>query len=146
MNALFGIPMNTIMLVLIGALAVCLASVGYVVLRNRIMFFIGLRNIPRRVAQTTLIVVGLMLSTLIISAAFTTGDTVDYSITNQTVTLLGHVDEVVLRRSQGSAIGSDAAIPQAMVEELEARLADDPNIDGVLPVLFEAVPVINHSS
>ncbi len=150
MNALFGIPMNTIMLVLIGALAVCLASVGYVVLRNRIMFFIGLRNIPRRVAQTTLIVVGLMLSTLIISAAFTTGDTVDYSITNQTVTLLGHVDEVVQFRSQqdgdGSSVGSDATIPQGMADRLRTRLADDPNIDGVLPVVFEPVPVVNPES
>src|SRR3990172_5067328 len=99
MNALFGIPMKTVMLVLIGALAVCLASVGYVVLRIRIMFFIGLRNIPRRMAQTTLIVVGLMLSSLIISAAFTTGDTVDASITNQIFTLSGHVDEVVQFRS-----------------------------------------------
>jgi len=147
MNALFGVPMNTIMLVLIGALAVCLASVGYVVLRNRIMFFIGLRNIPRRVAQTTLIVVGLMLSTLIISAAFTTGDTVDYSITNQTVTLLGHVDEVVQFRSQqdgdGTSVGSDATIPQEMADQLRTRLADDPNIDGVLPVVFEPVPVVN---
>ncbi|MDO8612536.1 MAG: ABC transporter permease, partial [Dehalococcoidia bacterium] len=147
MNALFGIPMNTIMLVLIGMLAVCLASVGYVVLRNRIMFFIGLRNIPRRVAQTTLIVVGLMLSTLIISAAFTTGDTVDYSITNQTVTLLGHVDEVVQFRSQqdgdGASVGSDATIPQEMADQLRMRLADDPNIDGVLPVVFEPVPVVN---
>jgi putative ABC transport system permease protein len=147
MNALFGIPMNTIMLVLIGMLAVCLASVGYVVLRNRIMFFIGLRNIPRRVAQTTLIVVGLMLSTLIISAAFTTGDTVDYSITNQTVTLLGHVDEVVQFRSQqdgdGASVGSDATIPQGMADQLRELLADDPNIDGVLPVVFEPVPVVN---
>ena len=147
MNALFGIPMNTVMLVLVGLLAVCLASVGYVVLRNRIMFFIGLRNIPRRVAQTTLIVVGLMLSTLIISAAFTTGDTVDYSITNQTVTLLGHVDEAVQFRSQkdggGTSVGSDATIPQETADQLRTRLAADPNIDGVLPVVFEPVPVVN---
>src|SRR3970040_1553663 len=100
MDALFGIPMNTVMLALVGALGVCLASVGYVVVRNRIMFFIGLRNIPRRMAQTTLIVIGLMLSTLIISAAFTTGDTVDYSITNQAFRLLGHIDETVQAESQ----------------------------------------------
>src|SRR3990170_443591 len=147
MNALFGIPMNTVMLVLIGALAVCLASVGYVVVRNRIMFFIGLRNIPRRMAQTTLIVIGLMLSTLIISAAFTTGDTVDYSITNQTVTLLGHVDEAIQFRSQkaggGPSVGSDATIPQETADQLRTRLVADPNIDGALPVVFEPVPVVN---
>ena len=34
-------------------------------------------------AQTTLIVVGLMLSTLIISAALGTGDTLDYSTTSE---------------------------------------------------------------
>ena len=47
------------------------------------MFKLGVRNIPRRRAQTTLIVLGLMLSTVIISAAFTTGDTVDRSVTCQ---------------------------------------------------------------
>ena len=47
------------------------------------MFLIGVRNIPRRRAQTVLIIIGLMLSTLIITAAFSIGDTVNYSITNQ---------------------------------------------------------------
>ena len=42
---------------------------------------------------TTLIVLGLMLSTLIISAAFATGDTVDRSLTAQGYSMLGHVDE-----------------------------------------------------
>lgn len=102
MDELFGLSMNTIMLVLLAVLGVALVSIGYVVVRNRIMFLIGLRNIPRRIAQTVLIVVGLMLSTLIISAAFTTGDTVDTSITNQTLNILGHVDEIVLPRSQGA--------------------------------------------
>ena len=55
----------------------------------------GVRNIPRRRAQTTLIVIGLMLSTVIISAAFTTGDTVDRSITSEVYELLGSLDEVV---------------------------------------------------
>src|SRR3989442_1126861 len=92
MSSLFGVSMNAIMIVLVGLLAVALASVGYAAVRNRIFFMMGLRNIPRRGAQTTLIVVGLMLSTLIISAAFTTGDTVDHSISNQAFTLLGHID------------------------------------------------------
>ena len=53
------------------------------------MFRMGLRNIPRRGAQTALVVVGLMLSTLIITAAFTTGDTIDYSIAETTYDLYG---------------------------------------------------------
>ena len=55
----------------------------------------GVRNIPRRTAQTVLIVIGLMLSTLIISAAFAPATRVDHSITKQAYTLLGHVDETV---------------------------------------------------
>src|SRR3970040_1370728 len=142
MDALFGIPMNTVMLALVGALGVCLASVGYVVVRNRIMFFIGIRNIPRRMAQTVLIVVGLMLSTLIISAAFTTGDTVDASISGQTFKLMGHLDEVLLRRAPGGSparMAASAAIPPADVAAVEEALADDQNVDGVLPVIFQPV-------
>ncbi len=146
MENLFGIPMNSIMLVLLALLGLSLAVVGYVVLRNRVMFLIGLRNIPRRMSQTVLIVIGLMLSTLIISAAFTTGDTINHSITNQTFTQLGHVDEIVLLRSQsggGGAANPNGSFPETLAEEFEAALVDDPNIDGVLPILFEVVPVIN---
>src|SRR3972149_2296264 len=75
MNELFGVSMNLIMYVLLALLGVSLASIVLVALRNRIMFNLGVRNIPRRKAQTTLIVVGLMLSPVIISAAFATGDT-----------------------------------------------------------------------
>src|SRR5438309_8729954 len=105
MHALFGIPMNTIMIVLLSLLGVCLASIAYVVIRNRIIFLIGVRNIPRRVPQTVLIVIGLMLSTLIIAAAFATGDTVDYSISNKAYDILGHVDETI----QPGTLNDDAS-------------------------------------
>ena len=147
MDELFGISMNYIMLGLLGLLGISLASVGYVVLRNRIMFLMGLRNMPRRLAQTVLIVIGLMLSTLIISAAFTTGDTVDFSLTNETYTLLGHTDEVVQRRGETDEAPNErhSTIPQEVNDTLRAALeaAADPNIDGYLPLLFQQVPVLN---
>ena len=77
--------------------------VGHGVVRSRVMFMMGLRNIPRRMGQTVLIVIGLMLSTLIISAAFTTGDTVDHSLTSQSYELLGHVDVVIYRAGEDDA-------------------------------------------
>jgi len=147
---LFGLSMNYIMLGLLAALGVSLATVGYVALRSRIMFLMGLRNMPRRLAQTVLIVVGLMLSTLIISAAFTTGDTVDYSLTNSTYTLLGHADEVVQRRGETDEAPNqrNSTIPQEVNDQLRAALAaaDDPNIDGFLPLLFQQVPILNPES
>ncbi len=157
MDSLFGIPMDTIMLVLVVALGLCLASIAYVFLRNRIIFMMGLRNMPRRVAQSVLIVVGLMLSTLIISAAFTTGDTVDYSISNEAYKLMGHVDEAVqpgADRAEGglggahgpSSTGRD--IPGEDYQSLLAALKDAsvPNVDGYMGMLYEEVPVINEQA
>src|SRR3990172_6412965 len=152
MDALFGIPMNAIMVVLVVLLGISLATVAYVALRNRIVFTMGLRNIPRRVAQTVLIVVGLMLSTLIISAAFTTGDTVDYSISKQAYQILGHVDETIQPGSledDASSVGdSGLDVPADQYSRFQQALARSGNedIDGSMGVLFEPAPVLNPSS
>jgi putative ABC transport system permease protein len=148
-DELFGLSMTTIMIALLVALGVSLSVVGYVILRARLMFLMGLRNIPRRPAQTIIIIVGLMLSTLIISAAFTTGDTVDYSITNRSYELLGHADVVILRDGEeGAPVEITSTIPQDVNDDLRAAIKDlnDPNIDGYLPMLFEPVPVLNPES
>ena len=95
MSEFFGIPMNAALAIMLALLAVVVGSVLWVRWRQRILFDIGLRNIPRRRAQSALIVVGLMLSTVIFAAALSTGDTVTYSITNDAYEKLGHVDEIV---------------------------------------------------
>jgi len=89
MNEIFGISMTSIMIVLLSLLALCLLTVAWVAWRRPVIFKLGIRNIPRRKAQTILIVVGLMLSTMIISAALGVGDTVDYSITDEVYSALG---------------------------------------------------------
>ena len=61
MNEFFGISMTYIMIGLLVILAIALASIGWVLVRNRIMFLVGVRNIPRRRAQTTLIIIGLVI-------------------------------------------------------------------------------------
>jgi putative ABC transport system permease protein len=150
MNSLFGIPMNSIMVVLLVLLGISLGTVAIVALRSRVMFLVGLRNIPRRRAQTILIIIGLMLSTLIISAAFTTGDTVDYSIRNTVYDALGHVDEIIQFESAegghgggGAAGAANVPIQSSKLLELEAVLADDPDIDGMTGPLVETVPAVN---
>ena len=144
MDELFGLSMDYIMIGLLVGLAISLSTVAYVVLRNRIMFKMGVRNIPRRMAQTVLIVIGLMLSTLIISAALTTGDTVDRSMTNWVYKLAGHLDEIVEFDVEKTGDGTaEPFVPESTVAELEAALGNDPDIDGIAPALFEPVPVIN---
>src|SRR5512136_3478723 len=96
MNEIFGVSLTTIaivMLVLFGIVAIVVVTLA---LRNRIMFKLGVRNIPKRSAQTALIVFGLMLSTVLITAAFSTGDTVVYTIRSVAADALGNTDEVVM--------------------------------------------------
>jgi putative ABC transport system permease protein len=150
MNELFGISMNTIMVALLIALAVVAATVGWVVLRNRVMFLIGIRNIPRRRAQTVLIVIGLMLSTLIVSAAFSIGDTVNYSITNQAYGQLHSIDEVVQAQTDEGEGQFDAAtlntavpIPQTQADRFVQEFRTSPRVDGAVGVLQTTVPVSN---
>lgn len=154
MSSLFGIPMNTIMVVLLVLLGISLGTVVLVAWRNRVMFVIGVRNIPRRIAQTVLIIVGLMLSTTIISAAFTTGDTVDHSITKMVYDTAGHVDETVQvgqsLTGEGESGGGGAnvvvrreAVPQSLAADLERRFQGDSEISGFLPVISEPVAVSN---
>ena len=72
MDELFGLSMNGIMVVLLAILLEAIAVVAVLAWRNRIMVKLGLRNIPRRPGQTVLIIIGVMLSTVIISAAVIT--------------------------------------------------------------------------
>ena len=151
MNEMFGISMNTIMFVLLGFLLIALLSVLLIFLRNRIIFMLGLRNIPRRRSQTVLIIIGLMLSTVIITAAFTTGDTVDYSVTKQAYDLLGHADIILDGEVAGAANSGGTnsnEIPgddyQKFLDEMDA--ADIPNVDGYAGMLIEFVPVINQTT
>jgi putative ABC transport system permease protein len=151
MDELFGVSMDLIMYGLVGLLAVSLLSVVYVFLANRVMFRLGVRNIPRRRAQTTLIVLGLMLSTVIISAAFTTGDTVDRSITSDVYSVLGSLDETLQLRFENEddfenetlALIQERTFSASVVEPVVDALAANPNLDYVIPAFARVAVAVN---
>ncbi len=64
-------------------------------LRKPVLAKLGIRNIPRRPAQSILIVLGLTLSTIIIASSLSTGDTLSYSVQRHAVEAYGQVDEVI---------------------------------------------------
>ncbi|HEX8598562.1 MAG TPA: FtsX-like permease family protein [Chloroflexia bacterium] len=132
MENIFGIQMGTLALVLALLLAVLMTPVVFTVLFKRVMFRIGIRNIPRRRAQTLLIVLGLMLSTLIMSSAFGFGDSFYYSIKKGVYDQLGPVDETLDIKS---ATGAVAQVPfsEATYAQVAARLAGNSAIDGYVP-------------
>lgn len=148
MEKLFGIPMQSIMIVLLVMLALCLLSVAFIAWRRPVIFKLGIRNIPRRKAQTTLIVVGLMLATLIISAALGTGDTLNHSVKAEVLDTLGPVDELVVYNNnpeEDANVGQAfiTTIPEESVQSIQAVADSNDNIDGVAGVLFTQAPFIN---
>src|SRR5919108_2102023 len=95
MDTLFGIPTNQLTLVLLVVFATGALILAFLATRDRTSLRMAVRNIPRRRAQSALIVTGLMLATVIFSAAFTTGDTLTESLRTQALDGIGRVDVVV---------------------------------------------------
>ena len=144
MEKLFGVPMPVLMFVLGGVFTATLLVVVAMALRNTVMLKLGIRPISRRPGMTALIIIGVMLSTIIISAAFGTADTLTYSIRDIAIYGLRDIDEVVIPARTGE--GDDfrqAFIPVERFEELRADLAGDDRIDGLMPQLSQAVPATN---
>ena len=146
MNEIFGVPMNSIMAVLLVMLGICLLVVLWIAWRRTLLFKMGLRNVPRRPAQTVLVIIGLMLSTLIIAAAFGTGDTIDNSVTSLTYKTLGPVDELVLysNSEDGEATlngGENQTIPADTVQRIDQLFEGTGLIHATMPMLWEEVPV-----
>jgi putative ABC transport system permease protein len=129
-------------------------------MRNRILLKLALRNIPRRPAQTVLIVIGLMLSTTIISASLAIGDTVTGSIRSVVLDALGNTDIRLRTPIAGgdaeSAVFADDAdgtaffVDRYLDPETFSRVIDivdaDDRIDGVMPQIREVLPVLDSRS
>ncbi len=145
MNTIFGLSTTSIMITLLVLFGMVALVVLVVLLRNPVVFKLGVRNVPRRPAQTILIVVGLMLSTLIIAAAFTTGDTLSSSIRGQVLDIAGQQDERVVlgAASNDTSAQTGPKLPQSLIGDLETKLSGNTDIDGLLPILTEAVPAID---
>lgn len=147
MDNIFGLSMTTILITVLVIMVLCLLTTALIALRNRVIFKMAVRNIPRRKAQTILIMVGLMLSTLIIAASLTTGDTLDYSIKHSTYAGLGQTDETISfvgdTDNEGEISVNNVPIPVSVVDHLEEQLSDDSEIDGFMPLLTIGVPAVN---
>ena len=145
MEELFGVPMDTIMVVLLAMFLPVLAGIGVMAWRNRVMLKLGLRNIPRRKSQTALIIFGIMISTLIMAAAFGTGDSITYSIRKNAIGALGTIDEIIVsaRADESDTIGSFNYFSLDRYEQLKVELSDFDMVDGLAPGIGEFAPTVN---
>lgn len=141
MEKLFGIEMNVLAGILAGGTILVLLIVLFLAMRNRVLLKLALRNIPRRKAQTVLIVVGLMLSTTIIMSALAIGDSVSSSIRSVVLDAVGESD-IRLESPVASRFGDDY-LDASVVDRVRAELDGDSRVDGLLPVIRENLPVLH---
>lgn len=144
MREFFGLDMTAVATVLATLLIVALAFVFVLGLRNRILVKLALRNIPRRPAQTVLIVVGLMLSTTIIAASLAIGDTVSGSIRGIVLDALGNTDIRVRSAIDPGSITADEYLDREIQQAVSDATRADSRVDGVLALIEETLPVLNN--
>ena len=145
MDEIFGVSMTTITQVLVALLAVALIMVAIVAIRRPVVFKLGARNIPRRKAQTVLIVVGLMLSTLIVASALGLGDTFAFSLTRGSYDASGHVDQIAITstKPEPDDFAQLDELSPRQVDEVIPILKSSDKVDGILPVLRVQAPALN---
>src|SRR5215204_6546610 len=159
MQTILGVPITTITAVVVGIFVACLALLTVVGLRDRLLLRLALRNVPRRRAQSALIALGLALSTVIITTALNTGDTISHTLRSLVAGTVGRADEIVVRpRRDARRIGFENVqsvangtfltgtlqpFGQSEAERLTAALADDDRVAGVTPAVVEQVVAVN---
>lgn len=155
MRSLFGVSQDTLLLgigVLVLGVALVLAAAAW---RNPLLLRLAWRNMPRRPGFAVLITLGLTIGTVILSSAFTTGDTMSQSVRTVVAGVLGSADEVAFIPSPDQRSGWDLAqsistgalltgvtsyFPTANVEQLQALVAGDPHVAAVVPIIVDQVP------
>ena len=143
MDSLFGIPLTTILIALLAMVGAIFGVLAWIWWRNPLLVKMGLRNLTRRKTQTVLIVIGLMLSTLIISAAFATGDTVGYSVTNAVYNDMGEADVVSGFDPDSDFATGRETLLQSDVDAVRAGLEGNEDIDGITGILQTPIPALN---
>ena len=147
MNELFGLPLDTLLLILAIGLGVAFGILAVLAIRNPVLVRLGVRNFGRRRSRTSLIVLGLMLGTTIVAAALVTGDTMSHTIRTTATAALGESDEVVSAKGAVDDIPGDLGdasgvgwFPESVAGEIRSTLG--PNLaDGVVNVVVDHMAV-----
>ena len=151
MSPFFGIPALTVAGWMAGAVAVLLVALLLFAAVNRVLLKMALRNIPRRRAQTVLILFGLMLATLIITASLSVGDTLSYSLQAIQLRQIHGVDEAFTRHPanqfvQGASTADTEFFSNAQAADVIARVKTDPNVATAIGVIAASGSMIDSST
>ena len=160
METFFGIPVTWLAAGAVALLAGVVAGLAVVAWRRPVLLGLALRQLPRRPAQSALIVLGLMISTTLVTASLATGDTLTFSLRSAAVDEIGRLDVVVtysnVARLAAQAVGSGdpfaqvAPFPMAAFERLREARAVDPvlarDVTGMAPAIWLTCRAVNLDS
>ncbi|WP_033202549.1 ABC transporter permease [Streptomyces wedmorensis] len=121
---------------LLTALALALAGLVLVAVRQPVSRRLAFRQIARRRTEAALVIGGSMLGTAIVIGALVVGDTLNFSVRQEAYRTLGPVDERV--------VAPPGPTGRAVTERLGA-LAGDPDIDGVLNAQATQASAVSHT-
>ncbi len=141
MEEVFGLPAKRLALGMTVFLVVIFLVIGIGAARRFILVKMGSRNIPRRKGQSTLIVIGLMLSTAIIATSLGIGDTVRYSVRSVALDFLGPTDEII--KGPGRQLIGEEYFDFSQFQNIEQVTRDNKNIEALLPIIEINLPASN---
>src|SRR6202140_4165411 len=144
----FGIPAPTVAAWIAVAVAALLVGLLLFAVFKRVLLKMALRNIPRRRAQTVLILFGLMLATLIITASLSVGDTLNYSLAAIQLRQIGGIDEAFTRHQagqnvQGASTAATEFFTEAQAADVIARAKKDTNVAAAQGVIAASGSMID---
>lgn len=165
METFFGVPTGRLALGALVAVGVALALLALRAWRWPVFLRLGLRQLPRRPAQTILIVAGLMLSTALVAASLATGDTITHAIRAAAAMELGRLDQVVTYSvparppgappgaapgAEGDPFASITFFPREVFTGVARRIEEDAalrrEVEGVVPAIWLGCTVLDVTS
>ena len=141
MDELFGLPTIRLMWIVVAIAAVAAVLIGFIFIKRPILVRMGLRNIPRRRAQTVLVTMGLTLATIIVTIAFSTGDSLAVSIRGLALDSLERIDHFITAEETDDSAGGAGGIPNQVLLDLQTQFAGDDRIDAIFGSRFDLVPI-----
>ncbi len=126
-------------LIFLGIFSVILLIIALLMLRNRIIFKLGFRNILRRKGYTVIVIFGLMVGTGVISSSLVIGDTMNNMIETEILKYYHTTDEII----QGQKYtGELDYFNTSIFYEIDQKI-DKKYIDGLSPQIYDYVAVLD---
>src|SRR3954453_16363158 len=109
MRSLFGLSQDALVIGVGAAMLVLVAVLGVLSFRQPLFPRLAARRAFRRPGLAALITAGLTVSTIVLSSAFTTGDTVSLSVRSVVAGVVGSADEIVFLPKRQRRSGAEVA-------------------------------------